>query len=200
LHALEEDVDTNTLSAPHIITLNNQEAAILVGEKYPILKSEESTQSQYTVTKSLDHYENIGIQLNVVPQIAGNDYINMVVHPAVSSYTGTEGSVTSAKYPVIEIREAETRVLMRDGETVVIGGLLKDVKGKQIVGIPFISKLPLVGALFRRETIDTQKIDLLIFITARIVKEGELTPEEITRLEERMKADQKPLSRRANKK
>ncbi|MBU3958893.1 MAG: type II and III secretion system protein, partial [Candidatus Omnitrophica bacterium] len=137
-------------------------------------------------TTTLDYYQDIGIQLNVVPQIGANNYINMVVHPAVSSYTGTDASITSAKYPVIDIREAETRVLMSDGETVVIGGLLKDIKSKQIVGVPFLSKIPILGFFFRRETIDTQKVDLLIFITAHIVKEDTFSPEEIAKLEERL--------------
>ncbi|MBU4346534.1 MAG: type IV pilus secretin PilQ [Candidatus Omnitrophica bacterium] len=185
LHALEEDVHTNTLSAPRIMTLNNQEATILIGTKYPILKTEVSGESANTTT-TLDYYQDIGIQLNVVPQIGANNCINMVVHPAVSSYTGTDASITSAKYPIIDIREAETRVLMSDGETVVIGGLLKDIKSKQIIGVPFLSKIPILGFFFRRETIDTQKVDLLIFITAHIVKEDTFSPEEIAKLEERL--------------
>ena len=187
VHALEEDVNTNTLSAPRVLTLNNQEATILVGTKYPILKSEVSTEAAgQTVSVSLEYYQDIGIQLNVVPQVSANDYINMVVHPAISSYTGTDASITSAKYPVIDVREAETRILMKNNETVVIGGLLKDIKSKEIVGIPFLSKIPLLGIIFRRETVDTQKIDLLIFITARIIKEGEFSSEEIAKLEERL--------------
>jgi type IV pilus assembly protein PilQ len=183
LHALEEDANTNTLSAPRIMALNNQEATILVGTRYPILKTEISGTESTTTTVTLDYYQDIGIQLNVVPQIAGENYINMVIHPAVTDYTTTLG--TNA-YPIILTREAETRIVMRDGETVVIGGLLKDVKSKENIGIPFLSKIPILGPLFGRETIDTQKIDLLIFITANIVKEDTFTPEEIAKLEERL--------------
>ena len=184
LHALDEDANTNTLSAPRIMALNNQEATILVGTRYPILKTESSgTQANPTTTVTLDYYQDIGIQLNVVPQIAGDNYINMVIHPAVTDYTTTLGSNA---YPIILTREAETRIVMRDGETVVIGGLLKDVKSKENIGIPFLSKIPILGPLFGRETIDTQKIDLLIFITANIVKEDTFTPEEIAKLEERL--------------
>jgi type IV pilus assembly protein PilQ len=170
LHAVEEDVETNTLSAPRILTLSNQEATILVGTKYPILTSEVSTENAQTVTTTLDYYQDIGIQLNVVPQVNDDGYINLIVHPAVtsaSSYVGTN------LYPVIETRETETQILIKDGETVVIGGLLKDVKGVSEVGIPFLSKIPILGALFTRNTVDTQKIDLLIFITARVVRPDE---------------------------
>jgi type IV pilus assembly protein PilQ len=162
LHALEEDADTNTLSAPRIMTLSNQEATILVGTRYPILKTEISGTETTTTTVTLDYYQDIGIQLNVVPQVGADNYINMVIHPAVTSYTTTLG--TNA-YPIIDTREAETRILMKDGETVVIGGLLKDVKAKETMGIPFLSKIPILGPIFRRDTVDTQKIDLLVFIT-----------------------------------
>ncbi|MBI5144944.1 MAG: type IV pilus secretin PilQ [Candidatus Omnitrophica bacterium] len=198
LHMLEEDVNTNTLSAPRIMALNNQEATILVGTKYPILKTEVATDTS-TTNVTLDYYQDIGIQLNVVPQVGANNYINMVIHPAVTSYTDTLG--TNA-YPIIQTREAETRVLMKDGETVVIGGLLKDAKTKSVMGVPFLSKIPLLGLLFKRETIDTTKTDLLIFISARIVKEGELTPEEIAKLEERLerRAAEKKVATKKNKK
>jgi type IV pilus assembly protein PilQ len=90
---------------------------------------------------------------------------------------------TSTNYPIIDVREAQTQVLIKDGETIVIGGLLKDVKSKETTGIPFLSKIPILGGLFRRDTYDTQKVDLLIFITARIIEEGEFTADEIAKLE-----------------
>lgn len=183
LHALEEDARTNTLSAPHIMTLNNQEATILIGTRYPILKTEVAGTDSTTTTVTLDFYQDIGIQLNVAPQIGANNYINMVVHPAVTSFTNTLGD---NKYPIIETREAETRILMKDGETVVIGGLLKDIKSKSVSGLPFLSHIPIIGWAFKRETIDTGKLDLLVFISAHIVKDNEFSPEEIAKLEERM--------------
>ena len=194
IHALEEDIHTNTLSAPRIMALNNQEATILIGTRYPILKQETVTSGSSPVTTvTLDYYQDIGIQLNVVPQIGADNYINMVVHPAVTSYTTTLGT-SPALYPIMDTREAETRVFMKDGETVVIGGLLKDVLTKGTTGIPFLRDIPIFGAFFRRDTYDTAKIDLLIFITARIVKEGELTPEEIAKLEERL--DRGPVKKK----
>lgn len=200
LHALEEDMNTNTLSAPRIMTLNNQEATILVGTKYPILKTDTTGAGSTAISNvTLDYYQDIGIQLNVVPQVGANDYINMVIHPAVSTYTASATSVTTATYPIIDIREAETRILMKDNETVVIGGLLKDVKSKEIIGIPFLSKIPFLGVFFRRETTDNTKIDLLIFITARIVKEGEFTPEEIAKMQERLDTSDKAASKKKNK-
>jgi general secretion pathway protein D len=134
-------------------------------------------------TVTLDYYQDIGIQLNVVPQVGADNSINMIVHPAVSSYTNTLGT---NQYPIIDIREAETRVFMRDGETVVIGGLLKDMKSKGVTGVPFAKDLPLIGPLFRRDTYDNQKIDLLVFISAYVVKENQFPPAEIAKLEKRL--------------
>lgn len=199
LHALEEDARTNTLSAPRILTLDNQEASILVGFHTPILNSSVtagSTTTGPTQTQSLDYYQEIGIRLNVVPQVSEEGYINMIVHPSVTSSnsnvtatnvagTGTSAITSTVNYPVIDVREAQTQILMKDGETVVMGGLIKDVKSKEILGVPFLSKIPILGNAFKREIYDTQKVDLLIFITARVLKEGEFTEAEIAKLEQR---------------
>lgn len=197
LHALEEDVHTNTLSAPRILTLNNQEAAILVGTKYPFLKADQSTTTSGGVVYnySLDTYRDIGIQLNVVPQISGEEYINLIVHPAVTSFTETvkakdSNGVTLAEYPIIITREADTQVLMRNGETVVIGGLLKDIQREGRQGVPILGNIPLLGWLFQRKTTDTEKVDLIISITAKIVKAGEIPQEDIVALNKNL---EKPM-------
>jgi type IV pilus assembly protein PilQ len=193
MHALEEDVKSNTLSAPRILTLDNQEASMLVGYHTPILKAEvssDSTSGTSKLTQSLDYYQEIGIRLNVVPQISYEGYINMIIHPSITSsassvpatsYSGTTNSTIS--YPVIDVREAQTQILMRDGETIVIGGLLKDVKTTGRSGIPFLSKIPLLGILFSRETVDVAKIDLLIFISARIIDEDQYSINEYERMQ-----------------
>ncbi|MGE5308311.1 MAG: secretin and TonB N-terminal domain-containing protein [Deltaproteobacteria bacterium] len=202
-HALEEDVQANTLSAPRIVTLDNQEASMLVGYHYPILASTVSAGSSTegpTQTQTLDYYQEIGIRLNVVPQISEDGYINMIIHPSVTSSTssvtatnvaGTDSQSNQAiqtrvQYPVIDVREAQTQILMRDGETIVIGGLLKDVTSKSVIGVPFLAKIPLLGALFKRETVNTAKVDLLIFITAHVIKDEEFSPAEIGRMVERL--------------
>lgn len=181
LHALDEDLNTNTLSAPRIMALNNQEASILVGTKYPILATTTTGAGSTAVsTVTLDYYQDIGIQLNVVPQVGANNSINMVIHPVISSVSRTLGT---NEYPVMEIREAETRVMMRDGDTIVIGGLLKDILTKENIGIPFLNKIPGLGVIFGRETSKKSKVDLLIFLSARIVKDGDFTADEIAKLQ-----------------
>jgi len=189
LSALEEDSNTKTLSSPNILTLDGQEASMLIGEKFPIVKTEVSTETSQITGGSLDYYQDIGIQLNVVPQISGigEDFISMIIHPAVTSssetvdITSVEGSVetTLVSYPRIVSREVETQVIVKDGETIAIGGLYKDVISEATIGVPILSKLPFIGYLFRRDTKDIERIDLVIFITAKIVKPGELIPIDI---------------------
>jgi type IV pilus assembly protein PilQ len=175
LRALEEDIRTNTLSAPHIITLSGQEARILVGTKYPIITRTVSGGDSPQTTESLERYQDIGIELFVVPQVGGDRHIDLIVHPVVSSRTGTVG--TNA-YPILDVRETETQIIMEDGETIVIGGLLKDVKARSKIGLPFLGKLPLIGPVLQRTTTDMEKIDLLIFITAKLVEPGALSEEQ----------------------
>ncbi|MFH1691628.1 MAG: secretin and TonB N-terminal domain-containing protein [Candidatus Omnitrophota bacterium] len=184
LHALEENVFTNTLSAPSILTLDNQEATILVGEQFPIITTTKSSDTSTTVDVSLEEYKDIGIQLNVVPQVNGKNknYINMILHPAVT----TEGTLIENKYPRITTREVQTQVLIQSGETIMIGGLIKDVKKESVQGVPFLRKIPFLGNLFERKTYDTEKIELLIFITANIVDDKSLTEEQLAELEKNL--------------
>ncbi len=101
----------------------------------------------------------------------------MIVHPAVSSFTNKITVTGGAEYPIIDVREAETQVLMKSGETLVIGGLLKDLTRRQTIGIPFLGDMPVFGFLFQRRTTDLEKIDLLIFITAQIFEPDEEVPQ-----------------------
>lgn len=184
LHALEEDVDTNTLSAPRILTVDGQEAYIMVGERRPIVQSTiESSDTSVGISKSLSYYQNLGIELNVVPHVCEGGYVDLIIYPSVTSSstnvpaTSQIGAATSTdNYPVINVRETQTQVMMKDGETIAIGGLLKDVKSEGVTKIPILGDIPLLGLLFQRKTYDTEKIDLIIFLTVRIVSSGEILP------------------------
>jgi len=176
IHALEEHADANILSAPQVLLLDNQEAVILVGTKFPILETNVSGTDVVQITTSLEYYENIGILLNVLPQVQDNEYVNMIVHPVVSDQTGSvlaqsTGGITLAEYPIIDIREMETQILIRDGQTIVIGGLFKDADTKSVLSVPLLGSIPLLGKLFQRTTVDTEKVELLIFLSASIVTE-----------------------------
>jgi type II secretory pathway component GspD/PulD (secretin) len=166
MHMLEDAGTANVLSSPRILTLNNQEARIIVGEKFPIIQYEQETTEtgvRITAGTSLDYYEKIGIQLAVVPQICASNRISMIVRPSVTDRTSLVET-----YPVLSTREAETQIMVVSGETVVIGGLVRDRERKEQFRVPFFGSIPLLGWLFKREATIKDKVDLLIFLTATI--------------------------------
>jgi len=176
LHALLQDRKTRTLSAPEIMTLENQEATILVGEQFPIFAS--STSDQGTTRETVSRFQPIGVSLQVISQITPNDEILMIVHPTVSTLGSTVTGSTNLTAPRINIREADTRVLVKNGETLVIGGLLEDSDDERYWRVPLLGNLPLVGNLFTRRQNDVDQRNLLIFITPRIVKGGKAPMDE----------------------
>ena len=177
MHALEEDVKTNTLSEPSILTLDGQEAYIMVGEKRPIVSSSiTSSQTSVGITKNLSYYQNLGIELNVVPQICNDTYVNLIIYPSVTSSSSNVDATSQIDttssvdhYPIINVRETQTQVLLNNGETIAIGGLLKDVSSDSIIKTPILGDIPFLGKLFQRKTHSTDKLDLIIFITVQIV-------------------------------
>lgn len=179
VHALSQDQRTKTLSSPQILTIENQEAAILVGEQFPIFEA--NVTDQGTTTETLSFYQPIGIILQVVVQVTPDNEISMIIHPTVSTVgtfvTGTSG----LQQPRINIREADTRVIIRDGETLVIGGLLEDIEDEQYFRVPVLGYLPLIDKLFTRRQTDLQQRNLLIFITPHIVAPEE---EKLSRFQE----------------
>jgi type IV pilus assembly protein PilQ len=182
LHLLQEDGSYNMLSSPNVLTMNNQDAVIIVGQKLPIIKSDSSGGlGTTTISTSLERYEDIGIKLKVLPQVCDGDHINLIVHPSVRELLGYQSgrvgtsvdssagsSVSLTEYPVVATREAETHVLVRSGQTIVIGGMLREKKQTTQIKVPFLGSIPLLGVLFRRDSVTTEKIELLIFLTARI--------------------------------
>ena len=180
IHLMEEDGSYNVLSSPRVLTMNNQDAVIIVGTKLPIIKSTTDSNSGGTPTTStsLERYEEIGVKLKVLPQVCDDGFINLIVHPSVRdllSYQSGKvssgavgGSVSLTEYPVVATREAETQVMVKSGQTIVIGGMIRESKQTTQLKVPFLGSIPLLGVLFRRETVSTEKIELLIFLTAKV--------------------------------
>lgn len=177
-HMLEEDDSANLLSAPRLLTLDNQEATIIVGTKFPIISSEASGEIA-SVSTTLEYYENIGIQLNVVPQVCSNKFVNMIIHPAVTDQIGTasaqlggEEGVPLTEYPILSTRETETQILIKSGSTIVMGGLLEREGDQTVIKTPFLGDIPVIGNLFKRKTKNEDKLELLFFVTATIIDDG----------------------------
>lgn len=167
LSALQTMNDTRLISNPTIVTLNNTEATILVGDKYPIATPEfnpESGQITYEITP-----QDIGVILKVTPQVNAQGFIKLTVEPEVSSLNGTVTIPGGAEYPIVATRTAKTQVSLRDGYTMGIGGLVEQTTGKVETKVPVLGNIPGLGRLFRSDGKNDSGRNMLIFITARSI-------------------------------
>lgn len=165
LKALEQDNKANIISNPRITTVNNREARILVGKKIPLITLDEAGNAVTQLT-------TIGITMRVTPHINDNNRITLDLHPEVSdlsSQATVQGGV------IITTSEADTRVMVGNGETAVIGGLIRSNTTTLNRGVPFLKNLPLIGGLFRQTSEVKEKRELLIFVTPRIINSFDAT-------------------------
>ncbi|MCB4790763.1 MAG: type IV pilus secretin PilQ [Elusimicrobia bacterium] len=161
LTALAQKGLSKTLSTPRVTTINNQEAKILVGQKVPYTSAQtQSSIGQTTSTEFLD----VGIKLTVVPTVNIDNKITLFVHPEVSLFVRADPAG-----PVLGTREAKTTVLVENGETVVIGGLITEEDRKLGTQVPLLGDLPIIGHLFRRDFKSKDRTELLVFITPKIL-------------------------------
>ena len=161
LSALEQKGLSKTLSSPKVTTISSREAKILIGQKIPYTTT---TVSLGQVTQQTD-WIDVGIKLTVTPTINANQKITLEVHPEVSLYIAQ-----LAAGPEISTREAQTTVLVNNGETVVIGGLITDEDQKTYSQVPLLGDIPVLGAFFKRNQRSKTRTELLVFITPQIVK------------------------------
>ncbi len=174
LSFLNSDSDARVLSTPRAVTLDNQEAVLAVTRAVPIFANTAGTQGSpggSTVT-----YTNLGTILKVTPRISANNYINLKVSPEVSSVFDTVTKTvagTTSQADEYDIRKIETQVLIPSGNTLVMGGLVKNNSNKANTKVPIFGDLPLIGAAFRSQSKSRQKDNLIIFVTPTIVGEDD---------------------------
>ncbi|MEW6556517.1 MAG: type IV pilus secretin PilQ [Elusimicrobiota bacterium] len=160
LAAAQAKGNAKVLSQPRVATLNNMEAKIVVGDQIPIPQTTVTTAGATQSTT----YITTGIQLTVTPTINADGRITMNVKPEVS-YAG------GGTPPRISTRNAETTVLVKDGETIVIGGMITDQERNSISQVPLLGDLPVLGSFFKNQHNEKTKTELLVFVTPYIMKE-----------------------------
>jgi type IV pilus assembly protein PilQ len=172
LSMLESRTNTNVLSNPRIVTLDNQSATIEVGNKYPLPKYTYSD-TQEKLTISGWEYIEYGLTFKVTPHINGNGVITLDVEPQIMDQSSTVafdfGGGTVTNIPVLTKETAKTNVMIRDGETLVIAGLIKDKKSKVTTKVPILGSIPFLGKLFSHKDDVVTKTELVIFITPHII-------------------------------
>ncbi|MDO8662646.1 MAG: secretin N-terminal domain-containing protein [Candidatus Omnitrophota bacterium] len=164
--------DTKVLSSPRIITLNNQEAKIHVGTRDAYITSTISQSGTGTaVTSQSVNFVDVGIQLHVTPTINKDGFVTMKIKPELSDATRTdltsEGQITQV--PIVSTSESESTVMVKDGVTIIIGGLRKDKRTKTVKKIPVLGDIPGLGMIFRSTDDKTEVNELIILLTPHIM-------------------------------
>ena len=159
LQLLEQNRKANIISNPRITTFDNREAKILVGQKIPLIV-------QDVAGNPVSQLQTIGIQLKVTPHLTQEKKIIMDLHPEVSDLS-TQSTVQGGV--IINTSEADTRVMVDDGQTAVIGGLIRTNDGSVRRGLPFLKDIPLLGLLFSSNNTIRQNRELIIFVTPRLL-------------------------------
>src|SRR5579875_1115032 len=165
--AIETDTHSNVLSAPTLLTTDNEEATIVVGQNVPFISSATATAALTgQIFQSVDR-QNVGITLDIVPQITDGGYIKLDVYEEVSAVVpSTENNPLG---PTTTIRSASTTVMVQNHRTTVIGGLLSDEVHITNNGVPFLSNIPVLGNFFSDRQRAGQKTDLLVFLTPHVI-------------------------------
>jgi len=167
LRSIASTSDVRVLSTPEIMATNNREATILVGSKVPFISSTRLG-NDVSIDRAVQ-YQDVGTKLSIIPTINDDGYVSVQLLQEVSSLTQqTVAAALSA--PVISTREASTRATLRDGQTVVIAGLIGENRTVSDQGIPLLMDIPFLGALFKRQSITRQRTELAIFVTPYLVR------------------------------
>jgi general secretion pathway protein D len=172
INAVKSDTTSNLLQAPSLTTLDNQEARILVGQEIPVTTGQALSQNFDNAFRTVQR-ENVGIQLQVRPQVNSSGSIKLILHQQVSSIAGPVSSDNSDL--ILNKREVETTMTVDDGQIAIIGGLLSDDERRTIEKIPLLGDIPAIGQLFRSKAKQRTKTNLMIFIRPTVLRSAEDT-------------------------
>lgn len=174
LRVLSSDADTNILSTPSLVTLDNQQAEIVVGQNVPFITGQFTGQDAGSDARSpfqTIERRDVGLTLRVKPQINEGDTIKMEIEQEVSNIAQTAQQASDL---ITNTRELRTVVLVDDGQTLVLGGLIDDQVRTRTEKIPFLGDIPLLGRLFRFDSTTTEKRNLMVFLHPRILHDQKL--------------------------
>ena len=191
--ALQANSSVNILSTPNIMTLDNEEAEIVVGRNVPFPTSQGRDSNNNPIISF--QREDVAITLKVTPQINESDYVTMEVYQEVTEIEESAASgsdLVASGGPTTSKRTADTTVLVKDNQTVVIGGLMSTTETEVETKVPLLGDLPLVGVLFRSKSTTTRKTNLLIFLTPHVID----TPEDLQEVYEIKVAQREEFLRR----
>ncbi len=188
LSLLETVGKTNLLSSPRLTVMNNEEAKLAVATREPFVSQTVVQSTNSTNTADNVQFVDVGVTLKVQPRISHDQFVEMKIKPEVSSSSrslelqgvaqGSNTAFTRTVIPVVTTQGLETTVLIKSGNTLIVGGLIQDHQSKQSSRVPILGDLPLLGRAFQSNTDDFTKTELVVFLTPQIIDPAESTKEE----------------------
>ncbi len=173
LQMISNRSDAKILSEPHIVTLNNKLAKILVGDVISIpLFERNTTTGKMEITGYTS--KDVGIKLEVTPSVNDAKEIVVKVHPEITTLVGYDDITADIKAPHFTTREATTEIRIKSGQTIAIGGLIKEEKVNSTTKVPFLGDMPLIDKLFKHDDTTVDKTDLLFFMTVEVLNDKAL--------------------------
>ncbi|MDN4502947.1 type II secretion system secretin GspD [Alteromonadaceae bacterium BrNp21-10] len=166
IQAVSTDTNSNILATPHLTTMDNEEAFFIVGQEVPIITGQTASANNSNPFQTVDRKE-VGIKLKVTPQINEGNAVQLLIEQEVSSVSGATSVDIS-----INKREIKTTVIVDDGGTVVLGGLIDEDVQESVSKVPILGDIPFIGHLFKSSTSNKRKRNLMVFIRPTILRDG----------------------------
>jgi len=172
LRAAQSRDNVNVLSSPHLLTMDNKEAEIIIAENIPFITSQARDTSTPNLSNVINTVErkDVGIILRITPHIHESEFVNLEIYQESSAVKGDSLLSLSTVGPTTTKRSAKTNVLVQNGNTVVIGGMMQETFNTLERKIPLLGDIPLLGNLFKFKSVSRKKTNLLIFLTPHVIK------------------------------
>jgi general secretion pathway protein D len=190
INALDQVSDVNVISSPQVFVLDNQTATLIVGDQVPITtRSAVSVISPDAPTVNSIEYRDTGVILEVTPRVNAGGLVTMEISQEVSNVSvATTNTQSQQDSPTINQRKVESTVSVQGGETVALGGLITDRRENASQGLPFLSRLPVIGWLFGTKSDSAARTELLVLITPRVVGNTDQARQVTQELRSRLRA------------
>jgi general secretion pathway protein D len=173
MRALASAGRVKVLASPHVLTADNREASIVIGEEIPVLTSQANIagiQSADGGTALVNQvsYRSTGVILNVLPQVNADGLVNLQIRQEVSQVGQDNFGATGS--PSFTTREAETTAVVQNGDSLLLGGIIQETTRRSRSGVPYLMDLPVLGRMFRFESDDVQRVELIVLLTPHVVR------------------------------
>ncbi len=171
LNALEGKTKVNVVSAPKLVVINNQTATLQVGDQVPVLtQNSTSTIDGNAPVINAVEYRDTGVILRITPRVNSSGLVLLDISQEVSDVQSARASGSGINSPTIATRKISTSVAVQDGEVMALGGLIRNIQTRDKQGIPFLSQIPIIGALFGQQVEATDKVELVVLLKPRVIR------------------------------